>query len=229
MRPNSLWLPFALLLGLSGNAAAAVLFSDDFQDPATTAVNWSNDRGAWAAASGVYNAGAPSNAPVTYTDVNSLSSLTDFRVEVDVNSLDDGGIWLRSSFGGGGASGILLVTGGLGGAGGGLYWHVITNDSASAIMSPGGSGLDGDNVRIRVDVVGNTYSAYADNVLITQLVDNTFASGSAGLYDFSVAQTFDNFVVSDSAASSVPEPASLALLAGGLLGFGVLRRRARRA
>lgn len=46
--------------------------------------------------------------------MTTFASLTDFTVDVDVNSLDDGGIWLRSSYNSGSLSGVLLVTGGWG-------------------------------------------------------------------------------------------------------------------
>jgi hypothetical protein len=214
------------LLLLGNSIHAATVFSDDFNSGASA--SWSNSRGSWSAAGGVYNATSPNNNPATYSAV--LSGLTDFAVDVDVNSVSDGGIWLRSSFGGSGISGILLVTGGHGNTGTGFYWHSVTNDSFSSVGSPSNSNLfaQGDNIHVRVEVSGNTYKAFLNgsSTPATTLVDNTFTSGSVGLYDFAGApnpnQTFDNFVV-----AAVPTPSAvlggLPLLAG--LAVMKLRRK----
>lgn len=210
------------LMSVLGTAtlAPASLFFDDFDSGASA--QWGNQRGSWFAAGGVYDSQFPSNSPVTYSDVPYL--LTDFSVDVDINALQDGGIFLRSDFNGGSESGVLLVTGGFLGTGTGLYWHVVQNGSYSGILnSVGGLFVPGvSNAHIRVEVVGNTYSAYVNgsNVAATTLVDNTFASGRAGLYDFS-NQTFDNFDL-----NVVPEPAGLALLGVGVV--SVWRRTPRR-
>ena len=60
---------------------------------------------------GIYDASAPSNGPLTYTGVTTLPSLADVVVEVDVNTLDDGGLWLGSDYTGGSINGVLPVGG----------------------------------------------------------------------------------------------------------------------
>jgi streptogramin lyase len=69
-----------------------------------------------------------------YSDLS--YALGDFSVDVDVNNLQDGGIWLRSSFDSGSESGLLLVTGGFGGSGTGLYWHTVQSGSYSGTLNP---------------------------------------------------------------------------------------------
>ncbi|MEQ9408839.1 MAG: PEP-CTERM sorting domain-containing protein [Fuerstiella sp.] len=174
----------------------------------------------------------------TYTDVSTLTGLTDFAVDVDVNDLDDGGIWLRSDYNGGSLNGVLLVTGGNGGTYDGLYWHVVTNGSVAAATGfAAQTGLQGADVHIRVEVIGNTYSAFLNGsaMAFTTLTDSTFSSGSVGLYDYSPTsgagsprgQTFDNFQVED-LTTAVPEPSGLALFGLGAFGMIGYRRRQRR-
>jgi hypothetical protein len=181
------------------------VFFDDFTNGANPA--WGNERGSWRALDGAYDATSPSNNPMTYSSVTTLPKLTDFTVKVTVNNLNDGGLWLRSSFNGGAINGVLLVTGGYGGSFDGLYFHVFRNgnpgDPLSKVDVPG---LQGKNVDLRVIVAGNTYSVFLNDAEtpVATLVDSTFSSGSFGLYDFSPTsgastprgQTFRNVYIS---------------------------------
>jgi hypothetical protein len=197
------------LFVLSGVAPAQVNFTDNFNSGASPL--WGNQAGLWAASSGVYFAQQPSNSPTTYTSLPYM--LTDFRADVDINGLQDGGLWLRSSITDGSRNGVLLVTGGDLGTGTGLYWHVVSNDSFSApinrvdgLFTPGVS-----NAHIRVEVSGDTYSAFVNGspTPATTLTTSEFARGEFGLYDFS-NQTFDNIVL----VSPVPEPSGMLAIAG---------------
>jgi len=229
------WLLGASII-VASEATATQLFFDDFTNGASPA--WGNERGSWRALNGTYDATFPSNSPLTYSSVTTLPSLTDFTAQVTVNDLNDGGIWLRSSFNGGAINGILLVTGGFTGTFNGLYFHEVHNGvTGAALNAVSVPGLQGSNVDLRVVVAGNTYSVFLGGATtpVTTLVDAAFSSGSFGLYDFSPlngassprGENFDNISIDASLGPAVPEPTSLALLATGLVGIGILRRRNR--
>ena len=186
------------------SAWAQILFTDSFDTAASPL--WSNLRGGWFVANGVYAASQPNNNPPTFSGLPFV--LQNFAVDVDINQVADGGLWLRSDASG--TNGVLLVTGGNGwgsgvrggNAGRSLYWHVITQanynnppklNEVFNVFNPGV-----DNVHLRIEVMGNQYSAFLNGSTnaITSLVetDNTYSSGIVGLYDFST-QTFDNFVL----------------------------------
>jgi hypothetical protein len=196
----------ALFLG-GPYASASIVFQDNFLSGAKP--DWGNERGSWRVptSSKAYDATHPNNNPVTYTSVTTHSNLTDFTVRVTVNDLNDGGVWLRSNFNGGNVNGILLVTGGSIGTSNGFYWHVFHNGSAgSPLQNVSVPGIQGKTVAIRIVVKRNTYRLYmgTSTTPISTLVDNTYTSGSAGLYDFSPTngatsprgETFSRFSIS---------------------------------
>lgn len=210
---------------------ATVVFSDNFDSGASA--DWGNERGTWRDTNGIYDAGAPNNNPITYSSVTSQTSLTNFRVRVDVNDLDDGGIWLRSDFNGGAINGVLLVTGGNTGSSDALYWHTVQNGAFSPAQQFSSiPGLQDSDIELTVDVIGDVYTAYIDGnpVPATSLTTALFASGSVGLYDYwptsgagtPRGQTFDNFSIE---TLSVPEPISAGVLAFGLVGLSLARKR----
>lgn len=224
----------ATILMMGTPASAAIVFFDNFDGGASAA--WGNERGNWRDTGGVYDATNPDNNPITYSSVTSFAGLTDFAVDIDVNDVDDGGIWLRSAFNGGAIDGVLLVTGGNNGNNNGLYWHTVQNGAFSAPQqSVAVPGLQGDDVHLRIEVIGDAYSVFVDGSLTaaTTLTTNLFAAGSVGLYDFSPisgasaprGQTFDNVAIDDLTVASVPEPAALVIMGLGLAGLGISRKR----
>jgi hypothetical protein len=214
-----------MLLGAASGLAGTIFF-DNFNSGASA--SWSNTYGNWVATNGVYYAQTPPNPPpLTLLPFD----LTNFSVDVDVNTATDGGIWLRSDVSGNNA--LLLVTGGTLAGGDHLYWNLRQGGTYGPGLLPGGSGVQGNNIHVHVDVVGNTYTAYLNgsSTPATTLVDNTFSHGFVGLYDNSAgiynghpsaSETFDNFLLS----TAVPEPASLLLLGGGIA--ILIRRRSSR-
>ncbi|WP_309383586.1 hypothetical protein [Cerasicoccus frondis] len=212
----------AVLSGLLASNVQAILFFDNFDSGASPL--WENNSGGWAASGGVYAAASPDNAP------NALSALpyvlTDFEIELDINDVTDGGVWLHSTEAGGtsiGRAGVLLVAG----AGGGdLYWHVVSDGTtygSSLNIANGVFTVGVSDPHLRITVVGDTYSVYVDGSLTpaTSLTDSTFSSGQVALYDNSLSNTFDN-------VSLVPEPSATAAGLGALVGLVVLMRRRRR-
>lgn len=202
---------------LTAQTQAGILFSDSFDGGASPL--WGNEVGSWAAAAGVYFAEAPNNNPLTYTGLP--FSTTDFTLELDINNVRDGGIWLRSIDN---RNGVLLVTGGAFSGSTGLYWDIVINgaggsslNTVSGIFTPGVS-----DPHLKVEVAGNTYSVFVDGAATpaTTLTTDAFSSGRIGLYNFS-EQTFDNVVV-----TAVPEPAAFAVFGGcGLLLFSIFRSK----
>lgn len=184
---------------------AQIIFTDNFDSGASPL--WSNLRGAWTASGGVYSATYPENIPPTFTGLPFV--LENFAVEMDINQVADGGVWLRCDAAG--TNGVLLVTGGFGWgsgirggkAGRSLYWHIITPQNWSnppvlgevddVFSDPGVQ-----NVHLRIEVVGNRYSAFLNGSTnaTTVLVETNaiYATGHVGLYDYS-EQTFDNFIL----------------------------------
>ena len=225
--PRFLVAVFCVALGASQPVDAAVLFTDSFSTNGTDSPPWGNQSGNWSANNGVYAAASPSASPLTYSSLTSFD-LTDFSFQVDVNDISDGGIWLRSDYNGGQENGVLLVLGG-GGFGSGvttppagheLYWHVVQNGVPGVGHNIiGDEFTPGENATVRVDVVGDTYSAFVNGTLASTFVDSTYTHGQVGLYDFYSSLSFDNAEL-----NTVPEPASGAIFASLVLGMVALRR-----
>jgi hypothetical protein len=183
-----------ILAGLLAGSAGASIFTDDFNAGASPL--WGNELGNWVASGGVYYAQSPSESPHTYSSLP--FELQNFTIDVDINGVSDGGIWLRSD---GAGHGVLLVTGGWWTNGTGLYWHEMQNfyDAGPAYNVIDGLFSQGDNIHLHIEVVGDTYSAFLNGSTIpaTTLVTSDYFSGKVALYDFS-GQTFDNFVLTPS-------------------------------
>ena len=181
-----------IIAAASASASAAVIYQEDFS---TDARLFGNERGDWGVAGGVYNAAQPGNLPPDYSALP--FNLRDFSVEMDINGVSDGGVWLRSRDNAGRMSGVLLVTGGYHMSGRGFYWHIVNDDSYGGATNHSAVVFNqGDNVHIRVTAQGDTYAVYLNGseTPATTLTTSQFPAGAVGLYDFS-NQTFDNVKV----------------------------------
>lgn len=186
----------ALIAGIGSLAhAGAPLFSDDFTNGPSAL--WRNEIGDWSAAGGVYGAGTPNNFPNAHSSLPYVFGSC--LVDVDINDVADGGIWLRSAPAPGtsvGVKGVLLVTGGANG-GSGLYWHIVPDGQSygSIIAEVPGLWTPGvSDVHIRVNVVGDTYTVFVNGRFASSITTDLFPAGCVALYDRS-SQTFDNVAV----------------------------------
>ncbi len=108
----------ALLILFHGSSigAASIIFQDDFESGASSL--WGHEVGDWSDLGGVYRETNGPLQPQTEVNYSSLPFvLTNFTVDIDVNDINDGGVWLRSQDN---KNGVLLITGGDGGTAGGF-------------------------------------------------------------------------------------------------------------
>ena len=165
---------------------------------------WNNERGNWVATDGAYAAGAPAATPATYSSFE--LPLNDCLIELDVTSTAfanynaNGGIWLRSQLTTPNApnhpNGVLLGFGSVyPGSTGDLFWQRWPNwpqNVATNVYTPGAP------IHLRVEVRGNTYTAYLNDsqTPTTTLTTPDYPSGSIALYDNSATGVaFDNLLI----------------------------------
>jgi hypothetical protein len=81
----------------------------------------------------------------------------------------------------------------------------------------------GDDIHLRVEVIGNEYRAYLNGSTTptTSFVTDRFSSGRVGLFDASSIQQFDNVVLDDLAP--VPEASSIVIWGVAFVALIVLR------
>lgn len=201
----------------SSASFATTIFTDNFDSGASPL--WGDEQGGWNDSDGVYRSTSGSFA---YSSLPTI--LSDFTIELDINSVWDGGVFLRSEYNGGLFNGISLITGGQGGGGRGVYWHEWINGVHTPILNHSGTLFSsGNNIDLRIDVKGNTYSAYVNGVLATTLTSSLFSSGKVALFNNKLRQDFDNIVISSN-VFAVPEPPIIFLLILGLASLFLIKK-----
>ena len=160
----------------------ATIFSDSLDAGASP--SWGNEVGGWSAAGGAYRAMAPANGPAAFSSLP--YDLTDFSVDFDVNDVEDGGIYLRSTPVPGSPLGIqgVLLNLKIPDRGPKIYWHIMTNGTDCSIPLNVAYTSYGSHPHVHIEVVCGTYSAFLNgsSTPATTLTTSLFASGRVALY-----------------------------------------------
>lgn len=175
-----------------------------FETGQNPAAWWNNERGNWATSGGGYSASVPSGGPATYNSFRLPQ--TDFSVELDIvraslaNLTTNTGVWLRSGLPGQEPSGVLLALGDAFPWGAGdVYWQRWNGTSWQGPLGQvSGVFSEGDGVHVRIDVRGDTYTAYLNDSAAptTQLVTPDYPAGRIALFDNATTDTlFDNVFI----------------------------------
>ena len=216
-----LYLVIYLSLGLFETLNATVIFSDNFQSGPSS--SWGNQLGNWIAQDGKYYASATGSSFPLWPLPQTLLpfEVTDFTVDIKIWDFKNGGVMLRAQDS---QNAILLVLGGLGGVGDYMYWHILQDGNVGSGLNPSSSiGAIGQyDPSLHIVVEGDTYKVYLDGSTnpATTLTTSAFSSGKVGLFDNASPETsFSDIVI------TVPEPSALSLLAIGLGGLAMMRRR----
>ena len=182
-----------LVLGMTGSAQAATLFSDDFEDG--NATGWTTNGGSWSVAtdgSRVYRQGG------TGADARALagtSSWTNYSVQARVKP---------TAFNGSNRFAAVLAR--VQSSTSYYYLALRSNNTVELKRLEGGSSTTLDTApltvtagtwyTVRLDVAGSTLRGYVNGVLVTEATDSRWASGRIGVATFSTAANFDDVQVS---------------------------------
>ncbi len=184
-------------VGNESNGDTVFEFFDDFEDGDD--VGWGHEIGSWIVNNGEYTATGKSGVAVS--SVGSIS-WTDYIFEGDLRITQKGAAHLELKVPEVGAgsknvpdNGIHLV---IFPAGNSIYWHVIEN----GIGYPQGmKTLDvsvNRPIHVKVEIAGDTYKAYVNEILKNTLIDNTYSSGKIAVcvnLNYPTPTTWDNILV----------------------------------
>jgi len=108
-------------------------------------------------------------------------------------------------------------------------WVVELIDGIGHGYSYGGPSIGSTtwyDLRVDADSVTGDLKVYLDDVyLFTHRTSNPYRTGLSGLWSGNAVGYFDNFSLTSDDIAPVPEPATMLLLASGLVGLVGLRRR----
>jgi hypothetical protein len=233
---GNMCLLLALMVSVRTAWADPITFTDNFSPPSPL---WSNLRGSWTATGGQYFAQVPNNNPPAFTLLP--FDLTGDTLTVTANGVGDSGILVRSDATA--SQFVILILGGLnygqgqhfGTAGNSIYWSDSNSPAPQGLVT--GVFTPGGTYTITVTAVGNTFSAYINGSAtpVTTVTDSVAGShGRVGLYDdqpntttgsgFGTPSSFSNFSLQGTTtASTVPEPASFAMLGSVVVGLSLMR------
>jgi pectate lyase len=189
-----------VVLGLTGGAQAATLFSDDFNDG--NATGWSTNGGSWSVVtdgSGVYRQGG------TGADARALTGTatwTDYSVQARVKP---------TAFSGSNRFAAVLAR--VQSSTSYYYLALRSNNTVELKRLEGGSSTTLDTASltvtagtwytVRLDVSGSTLRGYVNGALVTEASDSRWSAGRVGVATFYTAANFDDVQVS---TLSGPEP-----------------------
>ena len=197
---TSFVLCLCMAFGFAQPVNAQTTFTDNFNSVTDGQADslWNNEYGNWVVSSGTYAAQQISsgyqNYPAAVSTIKGLV-VSDFTLDFDMLGASDGGVYIHSR---GFTDALCLIVEPDIGA---MYWIVRQNNAYSTSVL-GNVGLNASpraDLHVHVVAAGSTYTAQATmggNVIATTSInDSHFLSGSIGLYDNGIGQSFDNVKV----------------------------------
>ncbi|MBB5873558.1 pectate lyase [Allocatelliglobosispora scoriae] len=182
----------AALLGFTGSASAAVLFTDDFEDG--NATGWSTSGGSWSVVS---DGSSVYRQTSTSADAKSLAgqaAWTDYSVEALVVPIAFNGsnrslgvaarVQSTSSF-----YSLVLSNAGR------VELRRVSGGGVTALATAATPVVSGTARRLRLETSGTALRGYVDGVHLVSTTDTAFASGRVGLVASYASGSFDGVQV----------------------------------
>ena len=189
----------ALVLGMTGGAHAATLFSDDFEDGNST--GWSANGGSWSVATDGTRVYRQSSTSSDARSLAGTASWTDYSVQARIKP---------TAFNGSNRFAALLAR--VQSSTSYYYLALRSNNTVELKRLEGGSSTTLDTASLtvaagtwytaRLEVTGSTLRGYVNGTLVTEATDTRWAAGRIGLATFNTAANFDDVLVSTGGTST---------------------------